>query len=585
VRAFLCFVEELLKSLRDLKIIEKKDHRYHLADDIQSLTIPSTIQDVIMARVDSLPEGAKEVIQTGSVIEREFSHELIERIMDISERELLSHISILKDVELLYERGIYPQSTYIFKHALTREVVYDSILTKRKGILHEKIGNSIEDLYKDNLDEYYGILAEHFINSENYEKGAEYSWLAGEKARAAVSVFEAISYGEKRIACLEKLPLTEDVQKEIIDSRVNLGSYILQNGRFAKAKETIDPIIEVALKSDYQRGQYGINNILGMYNSNIDVTKALPHLEEALRISEERNDLEDPGRVHFILAATYFLNCEFERAISHIKTSIQRAEDANSLMVAAAMKSSLGCFYDFQGRVDLGFQTTHEALRILEESDDIYWKSYPYFSHGFSCYVKGYLEEAIDCLLKGLDIAERLKIYVYFYSTQSPLIMAYSEMGEYKKAKDHCDKIISIPEEAGMGPSWTNYIKICLARVKVMDNQKDIDLELLGRYASENKLKINEGIMRRYIGEILLNIDDLQINKAEDWIKKAIEADNRNGMRWHLGKDYSNYAELFKRKDDLPKAKENLNKAIEILRECGADGWVEKYEKELAALS
>ena len=71
----------------------------------------------------------------------------------------------------------------------------------------------------------------------------------------------------------------------------------------------------------------------------------------------------------------------------------------------------------------------------------------------------------------------------------------------------------------------------------------------------------------------------------KEWIKKAIEADNRNGMIWwHLGRDYALYAELFKRKRDQSKAKENLNKAIDIFKECGADGWVEKYEKDLAEL-
>jgi hypothetical protein len=75
------------------------------------------------------------------------------------------------------------------------------------------------------------------------------------------------------------------------------------------------------------------------------------------------------------------------------------------------------------------------------------------------------------------------------------------------------------------------------------------------------------------------------MSEAEAWIKKAIEADSRNDMRWHLGQDYALYAEMFKRKDDQLKAKENLNRAIDILRECGADGWVEKYENELASVS
>jgi len=75
------------------------------------------------------------------------------------------------------------------------------------------------------------------------------------------------------------------------------------------------------------------------------------------------------------------------------------------------------------------------------------------------------------------------------------------------------------------------------------------------------------------------------MSEAEEWITNAIEADSRNGMRWHLGRDYALYADLHKRKGDKPNAQENLGKAIEILRECGADGWVKKYEKEMSFLS
>jgi hypothetical protein len=88
-----------------------------------------------------------------------------------------------------------------------------------------------------------------------------------------------------------------------------------------------------------------------------------------------------------------------------------------------------------------------------------------------------------------------------------------------------------------------------------------------------------------YIGEILLVLDDSFLTEAEDWIKKGIEFDKRNGMMFYLARDYTLNAELFKRKDDFPKAQENLTKAIDIFKECGADGWVEKYEKELAELS
>jgi len=91
--------------------------------------------------------------------------------------------------------------------------------------------------------------------------------------------------------------------------------------------------------------------------------------------------------------------------------------------------------------------------------------------------------------------------------------------------------------------------------------------------------------MVRYIGEILLNIDDKHTSEAENWIQKAIEADQKNRKMFDLGKDYALYAELFKQRGDELKAEQNLGKAIEILKGCAADGWVEKYEKELAKLS
>jgi Tfp pilus assembly protein PilF len=90
--------------------------------------------------------------------------------------------------------------------------------------------------------------------------------------------------------------------------------------------------------------------------------------------------------------------------------------------------------------------------------------------------------------------------------------------------------------------------------------------------------------MARYIGEILLNIGEAHMTDAEDWIKKAIKIADESGMKWYLGRDYALYAELYKRKGDHSKAKENFKKAAEILKACGAEGWVEKYEKELAEL-
>jgi tetratricopeptide (TPR) repeat protein len=212
---------------------------------------------------------------------------------------------------------------------------------------------------------------------------------------------------------------------------------------------------------------------------------------------------------------------------------------------------------------------------------DIYRKAMAYASHGVSCYGKGFLEEAIEHLLQGADLCERCNDFFWNAIAQHFLSETYFEIGEYQKSKDRCSKGIWLTEHNKMTSSWINMHKISLARAKVMNREEDVDLELLYGYVNENVMRIYDGRMPRCIGEILLNLDDHHITESEEWVKKAIEVDKRNGMKFYLGKDYALYAEQFKRKGDQLEAKENLGKAIEMFKECSADGWVEKVEKEL----
>jgi tetratricopeptide (TPR) repeat protein len=582
------FIEQFIKSLKDLKIIEIKDNTYHLSKDVQQLTIPSTIQDVIMARVDSLPERAKEVLQTGSVIEREFSYPLINRVTGLPESELLSHLSTLKDSELLYERGIYPQSSYVFKHALTREVVYDSILAKRKKKLHEEIGRAIEELYKDNLSEHYEVLSEHYFLSENYLKSAEYSRFASRKAERAASLNDAIAHAKKRVTSLEKLPQTNDMQKQIIDARTALGLYIAQMNYIIEAREAIDPIIDLAIRHNYKRRLCQIYTILGTYHFFVEENfpETFKVLEEALKISGEINDI-----VTFVLASFWFgcalgWNCEFEKSANYFQKSLDINLAVKNLWGIAINKGNLAYYSHFcSGKINLGFQTTDEALQIAEESGDIFSKGISYGSHGISCYGKGLLQEAEKHLLKGVEFCERINLPTWNAAARFYLGETYLEMGNFSKSKEHYEKGYWLLEHNRLFPSIAGLGKVASARSKVMDKEKDVDLESLYAHSRNNKVKAAEGWIQRYIGEILLNIDDQHISEAEHWIQKAIEADKRNRMMFNLGKGYALYADLLKRKGDRLKAQENLGKAIEIFKECGADGWVTKAEKDLATLS
>jgi class 3 adenylate cyclase/tetratricopeptide (TPR) repeat protein len=580
------FIEELIKSLKDLNIIERKDDRYFLAKDIQDVVIPSTIQDVIMARVDSLPEVAKEVLQTGSVIEREFSYELIKRVTGLQEQKLLSHLSVLKDSELVYERGIYPQSAYIFKHALTREVVYDSILTRKKKNFHEEIGNAIEELYKENIVEYYGVLAEHYISSENYEKGAEYSKLAGKTARRANSNIDAIEYGKKCVLCLESLPISDSTQRLIIDARRTLAAYYTTLARLPEAYEAVAPIVDLAEKLNYQKSLPWIYNIIGFYSLYVeeDHSKGVHYVNKALNISAE------PGyysywMANYLIGWSLSWNCEFEKGLKYLQKSLEFSTTTNELVSMAWSKGTMSAMnYCFQGKIDLAHRISEESLRISEKSGEILSEVPPRVSRGLTCHLRGLFEEAKNSLIKGLTICEKTAQLAWWAWTCGLLGDLCSDLGEYERAQGYYKRGIDICKNTRFWPSWINMWEISSARVKVLNLNKNINLDMVYQHYKNNKLKFCDGRNARHIGEILLNFGGSQISQAEDWIKKAIEADKSNGTMFSLGQDYYLYAVLFRRKGDRSEAKENLSKAINIFKECSADGWVEKYEKELAEL-
>ncbi|UCF83745.1 MAG: alpha/beta fold hydrolase [Desulfobacteraceae bacterium] len=244
------FIEELIKSLQNLKIIKKKNETYHLAKEIHEVSIPSTIEDVIMARVDTLPEGAKEVLQIGSVIEREFNFELLKKVSDLSERELLIQLSVLKDAELLYERGIYPENAFIFKHAMTHDVAYNSLLSSKRKAIHAKVGKVIEGLYSTRLAEYYEIVSRHFERGEVWEKAAGYLLKAAEKAKANYAYRSAITLCRR---VLEAAGKRKNMVEEQIRGFVLAGDLASLLGELDQANQNYDLAIELSTDSVIRR--------------------------------------------------------------------------------------------------------------------------------------------------------------------------------------------------------------------------------------------------------------------------------------------------------------------------------------------
>ena len=581
------FLEEFIRSLKELKLIERKGSTYGLSKSALKMAIPTTIQEVILARVDPQPPRAKEVLQAGAVIEREFDFQLIKQVTQFSEPELLSNVSLLKASELLYERGIYPQSSYIFKHALTREVVYGSILTKRRKEIHEAVAKAMEQIYQSNLAEHLCTLCDHFMAGENYEQGEIYANLAAQKALKAGSLQDAIDQTIKRITCLERLPLTDERQKKIIDTRTVLSLNLAQLNRYFEAKEAIDPIIDLTIKLSYKKRLCQIRTIMGAYYAHQEENfQAASHaFKESLTISEEVNDIVTTFLSSYWFGSNLCLNCEFEEGNRHLQKALDISIAAGNLRGIASAKASFAyfCFFN-QGKIDLAFQNSLEAVQIAEESKDDYSKGIAYNCHGVSCYGRGLFEEAEKHLLKGIGFCERVNEKGWNFLGHWCLGEIYFEMNDFPRSEGWYEKGCKFLKNSLIFPSLLGWGKVGMMRAKSNTNPKNTDLGSLYALSKNNKYKTAQGWIFSYIGTILMNLSEGHISEAGGWIQKAIEEDLKNRTRFFLGRDYALYGRLFKRKNDRPKAQEHLVKAIEIMKECGADGWVEKAEKELALI-
>lgn len=198
------FVEEVAKSLLESGVLERRNGDLILTRPIQEVRIPDNIQEVILARIDRLESEAKQAIQLASVIGREFTVRLLDRISDMEER-LEDALGELKTLELIYEKTFFPELAYMFKHALTHDVAYSTLLKERRKALHLLVARAIEDLYSDRLIEQYETLAHHYYEAQEWPKALDYLLLSAQKASNALASNEAIDFCSKAIEVAEKI--------------------------------------------------------------------------------------------------------------------------------------------------------------------------------------------------------------------------------------------------------------------------------------------------------------------------------------------------------------------------------------------
>jgi predicted ATPase len=404
------FMEEFTHALLENGSIERKDDKYVLSRKPDDIQVPDTIQGIIAARMDRLEDNLKRTMQVASVIGRDFAFRILQTITGMRE-DLKSYLLNLQGLELIYEKQLFPELEYIFKHIITQEVAYNSLLLKRRKEIHEKIGKAIEQIYADRLEEFYEMLAYHYSKGGNFKRAFHYLKLSGDKAAAKHSSREAFYSYKEALNSLKKLPESEEYKNAQIE--VCLLAFV--------------PAVMLSFPED-----------------SIEIFK------EGEKLAEEAGDERSLAHFNSFISIYYQTIGKFSFGLPYAEKGFHLAEKIQDIEIMAPTALDLCLSYDWTGQTAKTVDIIPRILDLLEEKD----KKHAFFSravaiypslwvlYGFCTGELGNFEQGEVFCERGLQVAKEINdprtlgLVEFYYSS------LYIVRGDGKLALEHCQNSI-----------------------------------------------------------------------------------------------------------------------------------------------
>lgn len=586
------FMEELTYALLEGGDIKRSDYQYTLSRKVWEIQVPETVQGIIAARVDRLETGRKRILQTAAVIGRQFHSAVLERIVTGS-LDLKSQLLGLQASEFIYEKSVFPEVEYVFKHALVQEVAYKSLLRSRRKEIHEKIGKAIEGLYHERLEEFYEMLAYHYTQGESKDKACYYLKAAGVKAAKSSSLWEAFRFFRDAINLLKgQAPHAENAAEQVeitlqlISPLLSLGFpedslYILQNGE-SLAREINDI-----------RGLTTLCSAIGLYFSiKGDIMRGLQYNEECFKVAEQEGNIDLMAPVAFDLCSNYAARGEFEKIAALAPGILSRLEESGKesesfgrgYNLFSAFSAFAGFSTAYLGEYEKGRMIFDKGLGLAEEIGNPYSVGLIEVFYGYSYCQQGDGERALPHFEKAIAYLEKGQIFVLLGLAWSGVGWAHYFMGHPDKALPYLEKGLTLHCDANITYNlsvhhW--FLSAVHCDLGNLDRARSYVDEAL-RLAEKNSELYYVGLASITLGRILGKVGG-QVREAEEAILKGISIEEELKVKPQIGIGHLVLAELYASTNQLEKALGSLRTAEAIFRETRMDNWLARAESAIAS--
>jgi transcriptional regulator with AAA-type ATPase domain/tetratricopeptide (TPR) repeat protein len=587
------FLEESVWTLVETKALVGERGGYRLATALPTIQVPATVQAVLAARIDRLPLQEKTLLQTAAVIGKDVSFALLQAITDLPEEERRRGLTHLQAAEFLYEASLFPELEYTFKHALTHEVAYESLLPDRRRALHACIVEAIERLYPDRLAEHVDRLAHHAFRGEVWEKALTYLRQAGAKATARSAYREAAACLSQGLRALSHLPDSRETTERAIDLRFELRRALTPIGEWQQALNYLREAEQLATKiGDRKR----LGRVFSYLTEGLDLigdrAGAIEVGKQALAISETLGDLAIRAVTTRYLGRVYFSLGDYHEAIRLLRGNVSALRDdlAGAYFGAPVLSSVASgtylswCLAEI-GEFRDGAWTAEEAVQVAEEVGLPLDLVHAYHGLGVVCLHSGDFSRAVTWLERGLQLVHRYNISGWLPQLRSPLVVAYTLSGRRDEAVRLLERAVEDPSAERSGAYSPHFARLGegYQLTSRMADALDVARRALD-LARQLKERGNEAWVLRLFGEIASHGDPPDVEKAEAHYRQALTVADELGMRPLVAHCHLGLAKLYRGTGKPQEAHEHLAAATTMYRKMDMRFWLEKAEAELEGI-
>ncbi|MCJ7542580.1 MAG: AAA family ATPase [Desulfobacterales bacterium] len=600
------YIEEVINSLIESKTLVPDNGGWETTRPIGESDISSTIHGVISSRLDHLEKGSKRVLQEASVIGRSFLYEILKRITQIKEH-IDSHLSGLERLDLVKTRTIQPDLEYIFKHALTQEVVYNGLLKKERKEIHERIGLVMEQLFKDRLPEFYETLSFHFSQAKSLHKAVDYLVKSGEKSLSRYAVQESHKYYKKAYDLITDKQTKTEKERELLFELLNKWSLVYYyRGDF---KEHTDLLKrhenEADLVSDKEKRGMFYAWLGFILQFRMELTDSYRYLQKALKLGEEVESQRVIGYACTWLTYVCAVMDKYEEGYSYWERAVPIAKtiESDSYLYFKSL-GGIGHLNSFSGEKKQSLEIGNELLRYGEKHSNIRSQVVGNICIGHSQFADGDLEEAISSYRKAVDVAEDP-----FY-TQWPKVfvgLCCIMNDQINEGEEALNEVTSYLQNFGceiFSPAVMPFVGIALIKkgemskgLKTVEENQDYSREkewgwgiALSEYVLGNLYyqiaygeKPSMSIVLKNLGFLVKNVP-FASNKAANYFNRAIESAKRFGAKGILGQAYLGLGLLHKAKKRNNLAGKCISEAIQIFEQIGAEVHLKQAKDALSSI-